>query len=877
MSLHEPAIPEDEDKAGRSTHADRRMADILGDKNQTRSARECLRDEGSEDAEDLIGRLNAMDFIDDVIGDEVQMPSKIGDFEITGVLGRGGMGTVYQAYQENLDREVALKVLAPRFSSDVTMRTRFRKEAKATAAMHHRHIVPIFDYGEASGHMFFAMERVDGVSLDKHVSAARRNKTVAMEPLDAARRFAGVADALALAHSRKILHRDVKPANVLVHGDGTLALADFGLSKFLGEASVHLTSVGGFLGTLHYSPPEQARGEALGPASDLYSLGVTIFECITGHLPLDGDSTEAMLHALLNEEAPRLRHHLPKVSRDLEAVMEKLLTKRPEERYQDGEALALDLMRVAEGEPVRIRRQSVAVRLYRRAKRKPLVTLAVGAGLILLIVLVLYFQSVQSNTVLEGRENLANAAGEASQERGLALGPHGVLKALSGLGFAETSEASAVLDQLARAEKRLPDQTAKIEGYREAYRGAVLTQNKLLQLLTQGNGKTAVARLTPLIKERSGRIIRDVGVQLDLYNLHLVRAMAYLTASVGNPAEALSDLKIAKYIRPGAFLPQILLEFLENRAEPGELVAALDDCIKRLKVKTIEDARHRRAAAQLLIAFAGIGSPSTAHLMSFSLKYEMRRQLTVTALGWMGGDVAFQVEDNGGYKGLGLSLANEAIKILNESGKGVLVEKSKATAREIFSTMLEPGSELVSWRFTYQLLGGDRVPDGVLDEEQKRRGGIHFIKLVQAVMPADEGDRLLHGLSALIRPLLGDPQRDTGAAAVELRARYESLTGQTKNAVAAVDAWLQLDETNPDAHLCAFCARVRQAPKTEQEMIDAMTPGSEALQLALDRNRMNDLLRRRLDAQLRQPALGAEARKWLKSMDEFLRLAVKDG
>ena len=148
------------------------MASILGDKAKSLEARNNLRKEGTDEADDLLGRFNAMDFIDSVLGEDYELPEKIGDFEITGVLGRGGMGTVYKAYQENLDREVALKVLAPRFSSDPTMRTRFRKEAKATAAMHHRHIVPIYGYGEASGLLFFAMELVEGVSLDKHVTVA---------------------------------------------------------------------------------------------------------------------------------------------------------------------------------------------------------------------------------------------------------------------------------------------------------------------------------------------------------------------------------------------------------------------------------------------------------------------------------------------------------------------------------------------------------------------------------------------------------------------------------------------------------------------------------------------------------------------------------
>src|SRR5262245_13054024 len=267
--------------------ADERMAELLGSPSSGAELRRQLQRESTAEAADLLSRLNALDFVHQVVGESTDLPDRLGDYRITGVLGRGGMGIVYLAWQEELEREVALKVLSQSWSADPTMRQRFRAEARATAALHHRHIVPIYDYGEAQGQLFFAMERVDGLSLDKHIAASRRVGRPPLEPRDAARRFAGVADALGLAHKRRILHRDVKPGNILVGADGTLALTDFGLAKALDHASVDLTTrAGGFLGTLHYSSPEQALGRELGPASDLYSLGVTLFEAVAGQLPL---------------------------------------------------------------------------------------------------------------------------------------------------------------------------------------------------------------------------------------------------------------------------------------------------------------------------------------------------------------------------------------------------------------------------------------------------------------------------------------------------------------------------------------------------------------------------------------------------------------
>ncbi|MBP8302208.1 MAG: serine/threonine protein kinase, partial [Planctomycetes bacterium] len=206
--------------------ADARMADMLRGSTSGAELRRELVSDDTEQASDLLARLDALDFVQQVVGGSSDVPTRLGDYTIKGLLGRGGMGTVYLGWQEELEREVALKVLSPHFSSDSTMRKRFRAEARATAALHHRHIVPIYDYGESQGMLYFAMERVDGMSLDKHIAAARRSSRLPMDPLEASRRFAGVADALGLAHRRRLLHRDVKPGNILVGSDGTLALTD---------------------------------------------------------------------------------------------------------------------------------------------------------------------------------------------------------------------------------------------------------------------------------------------------------------------------------------------------------------------------------------------------------------------------------------------------------------------------------------------------------------------------------------------------------------------------------------------------------------------------------------------------------------------------
>ena len=839
------------------------MAELLGDKTRSGRERESLRKEGTPVADDLLGRLNAMDFIDSVLGEDYELPSRIGDFEITGVLGRGGMGTVYKAYQENLDREIALKVLAPRFSTDPTMRQRFRTEAKATAAMHHQHIVPIYGYGEASGHLFFAMELVTGVSLDKHITVARRKGEGALEPEDAARRFAGVADALALAHKRQILHRDVKPGNILIHDDGTLALADFGLSKFLGEVSAQLTSIGGFLGTLHYAPPEQARGEDLGPASDLYSLGVTIFETVTGKLPVYGQSTESMLHALLHDEPIRLRQILPKAPRDLEAVISKLLQKDPRDRYQDGETLALDLIRIAEGEPVRIRRQGLVVRVYRRLKRKPVVAGIIGVLFVLLIVTGLWFREVLVGDELErqrnGREHLRLASMAVASESGSSVGPHRVLDVLSGGETTETTNTSQFLREIEAAAKLLPDETANIARYRDAYAGHVFGSQGSVDpvgLLRLGNGFGAVDALTEKIRSIKANFkADDLGERIDLYNLYVARAIASISASVADPQQARNDLNLASFIRSGAKLPHMLQAFLawKERTQPKLLIDSLKE------FTSPDDPQHldpelRRATGEFLLSFAGVSAPPGSHLMRFSMGYAVRKILSDKADEFLGLKDAKREE---WYHGLEHQLAQHATKIVNNLGIMLEMQAPLKAGRDLLRDSVAPSSPIKSWSYAFDLLEDVHSRSQPLSEENRLRGAIHYLRVVQRVQSFDDAIVLLTNLEGIVGPLLAlvdSPERGLRELAVELRARLHSWTANRQVALTAVDAWLKVNDRDPAAQACKFCSLVRSAPRSQEEFFRVLLFGRNAILYAADAVRLGvrDRLVKRVSHELAQ-------------------------
>jgi eukaryotic-like serine/threonine-protein kinase len=260
-------------------------------------------------------------------------------------LGDGGMAEVYLARDNSLGREVALKVLRERYAEDEEFVERFRREAVSAASLNHPNVVQIYDRGRTEdGALYMAMEYVPGGTLKERIKAEG-----SLAPREAADMAARVADALAVAHDRGIVHRDVKPQNVLLAASGEAKVGDFGIAR--AASTETMTQTNDVLGTLAYMSPEQVRGERVGPRSDLYSLGVVLYEMLTGRLPFQGDDPIATAMKRLDEEPPHPREANPAVPEELDALVVKLLAKDPADRYASAASVSEDLRRVRDGLP----------------------------------------------------------------------------------------------------------------------------------------------------------------------------------------------------------------------------------------------------------------------------------------------------------------------------------------------------------------------------------------------------------------------------------------------------------------------------------------------------------------------------------------------
>ncbi|MCC7063131.1 MAG: serine/threonine protein kinase [Planctomycetes bacterium] len=796
--------------------ADARMADMLRGSTSGAELRRELVSDDTEQASDLLARLDALDFVQQVVGGSSDVPTRLGDYTIKGLLGRGGMGTVYLGWQEELEREVALKVLSPHFSSDSTMRKRFRAEARATAALHHRHIVPIYDYGESQGMLYFAMERVDGMSLDKHIAAARRSSRLPMDPLEASRRFAGVADALGLAHRRRLLHRDVKPGNILVGSDGTLALTDFGLAKALDQASARLTSKGGgFLGTLHYASPEQALGRELTPASDLYSLGVTLFEAVTGELPLHGKTTEALLQSILHGTPKRLREFLPKPPRDLDVVLEKLLSREPGDRYQDGEALARDLQRIADGEPIHIRRLPLHVRLWRRARKNPVLAGAIAATVVLLLVTVLLLSVLRRETgksfVMRHQQSLDTIAKTIENEVGAPWGPQPLLVALTGVEHPVVPPSSQVLGALDRAHKEIPDD-AQVEKLRVAYVEDPLPAAS--SLLREGRAFEALRMFDLAIFDAiAARTSGEHAVELRLFHLYIGRAVANLSAAVGRLTDARTDLALASWLRPGAVFPRTLLDVIEVADNPD-----VEKSVQRLERDLAQASPERlRVVGLLLWTVAGLQPPQQANMMDFALGYAKRRRLHDFAqrlLGAVPGDLVAC----GQPTGLSARFSAAAKDVLDRRNDPNAQRTLAVAAEAEILRCVHPDSPLQGWRSVLQLIRDPQQKGNLVDAEQRPLSSMLQLAawedLLRLPLPREMMPLWLPRFEELRKKEPNLPGMRRVAASVHY------LAGSPEAETLIMD-WLTEAEGDPAAQLCRMAYRLH-AGELERALDDGM-------------------------------------------------------
>ena len=260
--------------------------------------------------------------------------SVIAGYRIVSLIGRGGMGVVYQAVQLTLDRPVALKLIDPAHADDEEFRARFVRESHVAASLEHPHVIPVYEAREDGGLLFIAMRLVRGPSLADLFAAE-----APLVPVRAVALVSQIASALGAAHARGLVHRDVKPANILLYERDHAYLTDFGVSHEL--ESEGLTGVGERLGTVDYMAPEQCRGERVGPAADIYSLGCVLYEALTGRAPYPAASEAARIAAHLHDPPPSASAHWPAVPVALDAVIIKALDKDPARRFVSAAALAL--------------------------------------------------------------------------------------------------------------------------------------------------------------------------------------------------------------------------------------------------------------------------------------------------------------------------------------------------------------------------------------------------------------------------------------------------------------------------------------------------------------------------------------------------------
>jgi serine/threonine protein kinase/Flp pilus assembly protein TadD len=315
----------------------------------------------------------AIDF--PITGPDVPFP-EIDGYEFLATLGHGGMGVVYKARQQRLNRLVAVKMIRSGSLARPEDLARFRIEAETVAKLSHANIIQIFDVGEIAGLPYVALELLEGGSLDAILADKPRPET------DSARLIATLARAIHVAHQAGIVHRDLKPSNVLFTADGTPKITDFGLAKRLQEDG-H-TETGQVMGSPSYIPPEQAEGRAreAAPATDVYALGAILYEMLTGQVPFKGATPMETLIKVMKDDPIAPSRLQSQLSRDLETICLKCLAKEPQKRYATAQALALDLDRYLSGQRVQAERTPVWLRLFKFARRRQLVSTLVGVLLI---------------------------------------------------------------------------------------------------------------------------------------------------------------------------------------------------------------------------------------------------------------------------------------------------------------------------------------------------------------------------------------------------------------------------------------------------------------------------------------------------------------
>jgi tetratricopeptide (TPR) repeat protein/predicted Ser/Thr protein kinase len=503
-----------------------------------------------------------------------RLPS-IRGYDVLHEIARGGQGVVLLAVQRSTRRRTAIKLLLDRHAAADAARRRFEREIELLASIDHPGIVRIFDSGTADdGRLYFVMEFVEGVPLDRHLALERSVGRGGVE--DVATLVASIADAVHAAHQRGVIHRDLKPTNILVDAHGSPRIVDFGLARLLEPVAgaPAVSASGQFVGSLAWASPEHASGrpDAIDVRSDVYALGVVLHHALTGLFPYPVDgSLAATLQAIAERPPTKPSEHRPGIPRDLDAVVLACLAKRPDDRYQSAFDLAGDLRAVLAQAPIRARRDRAwdgMVRALRRSRR-----IAIASVFATIVVLVLAAVAWRSAAVAEAERSRADRRfGEARElARRLLYEYHDALLPLAGSRPARENLVATALDYLSGLETEIGDDAGFRADLAAAYeRVADIQGNPTMPNL--GRTEDAIASLDRSIALRKTNL--DAGRDEPTSLRQLGRAMSvrgYLVGQAGRPKDAIGDIGAAR-----ALLEQALAAAPDDDAIRRELASACD-------------------------------------------------------------------------------------------------------------------------------------------------------------------------------------------------------------------------------------------------------------------------------------------------------------
>jgi tetratricopeptide (TPR) repeat protein/predicted Ser/Thr protein kinase len=476
----------------------------------------------------------------------------LGKYVVVEELGRGGMGVVYKAWESGLKRWVALKVLAGTGGKEDLVR--FRREAQTAASLRHPNIVGIYEVGDVGEKHVIAMEYVDGDSLAGQKMPAPK----------AAAFLAQVARAVEFAHSKGIVHRDIKPHNIMIDREGKAFVMDFGLAKSL-QASSHITMSGTVVGTPSYMAPEQAAGKIaqVGKASDVYSLGAVLYEVLTGLPPFKGPNPVETLRMVVNEEVVPPSRISGAVPKDLETIVLKCLDKESDRRYPTAEALARDLDRFSDGQEINARRAPAAAVVARKLKRQWVPVAAAGAFVIAAILLIVFLTSKSGSQELRALLTEGDQLAESGDLRG-ALVKYEAAKQYD-------PEGTKLKDRIAETTQRLKDRDRSEALRKDEAKGKAQPEIDL--------GRTTL--------QRARTMLYQSGADLSRMNSLLAQAIDHFTTAL-------------QYLPDQAELYDLRGQAYALRQQPAEAEKDFTAAIKALK--TFSSAYYDRARIYLDLA-----------------------------------------------------------------------------------------------------------------------------------------------------------------------------------------------------------------------------------------------------------------------------------